>query len=311
MLPLLLSKRYDLYHFHDLDLLPTMAVVKLATRRPVVYDCHENYPDEMLSRPYRIPGWSRHALAWGVGWAERAVAAVIREVIIVVPQQKQRFPAPWFHTTMVQNFAELSLEEGRADDLEMRADACISTASQYVSNGSLLFIEVAREVVRRRPHVKFYSVDRFGNDFALRERVLSRVSEAGLNANVLLLPNVPPPAIMTNLNRATIGLSLDLATPNRLGALPIKLFEYMAAGLPIVAADLPNIRQVLENAANGLLATPSDVKSFADCICQLLDNKRLCLELGRRGLLAFRRHFNWEHEVAKTLDLYEHLLRAS
>jgi glycosyltransferase involved in cell wall biosynthesis len=308
ILPHLVAKRYDLYHFHDLDLLPLMTLVKLATLRNVIYDCHENYEEEMLTRSYRIPRWSRRGLAWGVKWTERVAAGVLREVVIVTPQQRRIFPAPWFHTALVRNFAELGLERGRVDDLETRPDACISTASQYVSNGALLFVEVAREVVRRRPHVKFYAVDRFGTDLALREQVLARVREAGLGANFSLLPNVSPPAIMTLLNRATIGLSINLPTPKQVGALPIKLVEYMAAKLPVVASDLPNIRQLAQDAGNMLLASPGDVKSFADCICELVDDKPRARILGERGLHSFRKRLHWEVEMEKMLEMYRRLL---
>ena len=308
ILPRLVAKRYDLYHFHDLDLLPLMTMVKLSTRRQVIYDCHENYEQEMLTRSYRIPPWSRRGLAWAVKWTERVAAGVLREVVIVTPQQKPTFPAPWFHTTLVRNFAELGLEEGRVDDLATRPDACISTASQYVSNGALLFLEVAREVVKRRPHVQFYAIDRFGTDLPLREQVLARVRDSGLAANFSLLPNVSPPAIMTLLNRATIGLSINLPTPKQVGALPIKLVEYMAAGLPVVASDLPNIRQVAEEAGNILLASPGDAKSFADHICTLVDNRPLGVILGQRGLQAFRERLNWELEMEKMLKMYQRLL---
>ena len=103
---LLVAKRYDLYHFHDLDLLPLMTLVRLSTLRPVVYDCHENYPEEMLTRSYRIPRWTRSSLAWGVKWMERVSASVLQHVIIVVPQQMRTFPPPWFDTTLVRNFAD-------------------------------------------------------------------------------------------------------------------------------------------------------------------------------------------------------------
>jgi glycosyltransferase involved in cell wall biosynthesis len=309
MLRLLLAEQYDLYHFHDLDLLPLMAILKLAIRKPVVYDCHENYAEEMLSRNYPIPDWSRHWLAAIVKWAERISAAVIREVVIVVPQQERTFPGPWFRTNLVRNYAGLEVQRGYNSNLADRPDACISTASQYITNGALFMVEIAREVVRRRPHVKFYAIDRFGSDAELRNKLLASVSASNLDDNFVLLPNVPPHSIMSNLNRATVGLSVTLPTPNHIAALPTKLVEYMAGGLAIVAADFPNIRRLIEETGSGVLAIPGNALSFADCICDLIDNKARRLELAENGLRAFHDSHNWEAEVKKTLALYERLLK--
>ena len=311
LLPFLVGRKYDLYHFHDLDLLPLMSMVRVITRRPVVYDCHENYSQEMLTRAYQIPQWSRSFLAWGVKWSERAAASVIREVVTVVPQQARTFPAPWFRTTLVRNYAELSLGKTRAPDAASRPAACISTASQYVTNGALFYLDVAREVLKSKPDVDFYAVDRFGSDDRLRSEFLRRLNESGIQHRFHLLENVLPHDIMNQLNRASIGLSLNLEAPDQVAALPIKLVEYMAAGLPIVAADLPNIRHLNEEASSMLLAKPGDAKDFADCIVRLLEDSTLASRLSENGLAAFRSRLNWEAEMKKMFGMYERLLDAT
>jgi glycosyltransferase involved in cell wall biosynthesis len=305
ILRMLRSASYDVIHFHDLDLLPVFSAVSIFQRKTrFVYDCHENYSLEMQNKHY-LPRWLRQPLGWIVKWGERLAALSIREVVIVVPSQEKTFPGPWFHPTLVQNFAELELERGRADDYDQRRDACISIAFQYVANGSLFLLDVARELVNRRPTVLFYAIDRFKGDDALRRRVLARRDQLGLQDSVTLLPSVLAQDIMKYLNMATIGLLLDLPVAHRIAALPMKLFEYMAAGLPVVGADLPNIRAIVASARCGILAEPGNVGSFADAICKLADDRCAARAMGFRGLLAFRERYNWDHEVRKVIDLYD------
>jgi glycosyltransferase involved in cell wall biosynthesis len=304
--PLVFRGRYDLVHFHDLDLLPLMALYRLVTRRAVVYDCHENYPEEMLYR-YGLGPIAARSLSLAVSVLERACARVIHFVVVVVDEQVRRFPPPRFDTVVVRNFADRELEKDRATDYGGRQPACISIASQYVDNGSLLLVDVAAIVVRRRPGVRFYIADRFPSQ-QLRASVLARIHEADLDENVVLIPNVAAPDIMRTLNRGTIGLALDLDVPHRRLALPIKLFEFMAAGLPIVASDLPNSRSFVAGAQCGILVRPGDAGSFADAICKLVDDPQLAQSLGANGLNAFRSELNWGAEVKKLAPLYERAL---
>ena len=108
---------------------------------------------------------------------------------------------------------------------------------------------------------------------------------------------------MTYLNRATIGLSADLRVTRRIKAVPTKLFEYMAAGLPIVASDLPaQIDLVMGNNA-GILARPEEPETFVQAILQLIDNRELASKLGSNGQRAFARLYSWEAQI-QTLEAY-------
>jgi glycosyltransferase involved in cell wall biosynthesis len=307
---LLLARRYALYHFHDLDLLWIMALLKIFLRRPVIYDCHENYADEMGHKPY-LPPWARPLLAFVVRWYERIFASIVRDVVLVVPTQRRTFKSAWYRTLLVRNFAELALEKERADDLTTRPAACISIASQYVNNGALLVLEVARAVARTHPEVKFYVVDRYGTDAALRARVLREIEEPDLKGRVVMLPNVLPPDIMKNLNRGTIGLTLGLPSPTLEAGLPTKLFEYMAAGLPVVAADFASSRAVVEESHCGILVKPGDVGGFRDAIVSLVDDPAGAAAAGKRGLDAFRLRYNWEAEMTALAKTYQRLLPSS
>ena len=64
---------------------------------------------------------------------------------------------------------------------------------------------------------------------------------------------------------------------------PLKLFEYLAAGLPVVAIDLPSMRLVLRDGENALLADPDDPAALPGAISRLLSDSALAECLAERG----------------------------
>jgi hypothetical protein len=127
------------------------------------------------------------------------------------------------------------------------------------------------------------------------------------------LPNVDVLGFQTQiavtelLGMARIGLVLLHPTPSYLNAQPMKLFEYMRAGIPTIASDFPAWRQIVEDTGCGLLVNPLDPEDIAKAISRLLENPAEAEEMGRRGREASMRRFNWASEKSKLLQLYDRL----
>ncbi|OAD23106.1 glycosyl transferase group 1 [Candidatus Thiomargarita nelsonii] len=230
LIPLL--RMVDIVHFHDIDLLLWMALLSL--RKKVVYDVHEYYAAQVLQR-YWIPSPLRPILYYFVLYGERFFSNIIGHVVLVAPSQEKTFSNPRLNKIYVKNYATVKLLEERKEDYHNRRDAVIFIGSQNLNNGSMLFLEIAEQVKKARPNVKFYASDRFGNQ-NFREEYLQERRNRGLEQTVQLLPNVPPIEIASVLNLATIGINPTLRVGLQINGINTKLFEFMALGLPIITS---------------------------------------------------------------------------
>ena len=84
--------------------------------------------------------------------------------------------------------------------------------------------------------------------------------------------------------------------------MPLKLFEYMAAGVPILATDLPSIREVLRHGENAWLIPPGDPKALAEGIRHLLENPELARRLAERARGDVQK-YTWKHRAETILRL--------
>jgi len=91
-------------------------------------------------------------------------------------------------------------------------------------------------------------------------------------------------------------------------ALPNKLFEYMAAGVPIVCPDLTFISSIVEDAQCGIVVPANDNAAHRKAIQLLLESPSERFRLGENGRRAFLEKYNWELEVPRLLAFYNQLL---
>lgn len=113
-------------------------------------------------------------------------------------------------------------------------------------------------------------------------RVRAHADRLGISSRVTFTGYVDPPRVAPLIAGADV-----LALPNPASAIatrftsPLKLFEYMAAGRPIVASDLPSIREVLHDNVNAMLVEPGDAEALAAAIGRLIDDRQLASRLAR------------------------------
>jgi glycosyltransferase involved in cell wall biosynthesis len=302
LLPLLRS--VQLIHFHDLDLLPWMAL--LSFLKPVVYDIHENYAEEMLVRDW-IPKPLRYFLKILMDIWHTVFPRLIRNLVLVTPQQAHDFDGAGLRTIVIHNYASLRLLKDVRSDYSTRPDRVIFTGGNYVENGSMLLLEIAQRLKAQSIGAELLITDWFASP-KFEDEFHHEISCRGLD-NIRILPPVPSQEIMQLLNQATIGISPNLRVRKQELAIPQKLFEYMAAALPIVTSDLPYQRMLIEQHDVGLLASPENPDSFVSAIERLVRDKALAESLGRNGQNTFREQYNWESQIPSLLHYYQQIVQ--
>lgn len=133
------------------------------------------------------------------------------------------------------------------------------------------------------------------------------VARKNLAAFVTFTGQVPHEEVAAYLSSADVGVAPDPKTPMNDNSTMIKIFEYMAFGLPVVLFDLKEGRRTAGPAA--LYAVPNDPIDFARQITRLLDSRELCRQLGECGRKRIEDRLNWGVEKDALLEAYSAALQ--
>jgi glycosyltransferase involved in cell wall biosynthesis len=136
----------------------------------------------------------------------------------------------------------------------------------------------------------------------------SMATRMGLDEFVTFTGQVSHDEVIQHLSNSDIGVAPDPKTSVNDKSTMIKIFEYMAFGLPVVLFDLKEGRRSAGPSA--LYACPNDPVDFADRIINLLDHPELRQELGAHGRRRIEESLNWDIEKAVLLDAYKMALQA-
>jgi glycosyltransferase involved in cell wall biosynthesis len=95
--------------------------------------------------------------------------------------------------------------------------------------------------------------------------------------------------------------------PNHVDAQPNKMFEYMSAGIPVIASNFPLWNEIVLGGACGLTVNPDDSYSIAKAIDFFINNPAQAKIMGQNGRLAIQEKYNWEIESDKLFKFYHSL----
>jgi glycosyltransferase involved in cell wall biosynthesis len=302
-LRLALAVRADVTQVGEVELLPTALVLK-RTARPVVYDCREDYPAYMRQKAW-LPRRIRPAVAFAVDRLERLAARRLDAIITADEGTASRLRRHGGRIAVVHNFPRRDWITPAAADAPRAHDVLYHGSLPPYHLAELA--TVARLLARRMPSARWTIVGD-PDSAPARDAFVREVAAAGLAHRVALRPRVAftdVPALLRAARTAVVPLP-DLAKFRR--NLPMKLFEYMAAGVPAVASDLPPIRALLGDSGGAVLVPPGDHGAFADALAGLLRDPAAAAAQARRGRAVMEARLTWEHEEPRLVRLYAALL---
>lgn len=288
----------DLVHFHDPELMPWGMIISLFGPR-VVYDVHEDYR-RAVTQNFRLPRIVRAVIGPIVATAEWASQHFFSGIVAVDETIAAHFSSK--KTIVVRNFA-IASEFNQPGELPMDARPAEFAYIGTITANRNIFGMLDAFRLAHESGARF----RLAGDFTVEaDRAAARAHPYW--PQVHFEGWVDRVAVANILRSVRAGLLLIKPIPHEMDGLPIKLFEYMAAGLPVIASNFPLWRSIVEGAGAGLIVDPEDPHAVADAIRWILSNPLEAEAMGARGRQAVLDRFNWDAEASKLLAMYDGIL---
>lgn len=292
------------YIFHDNDFLPYAWLLRQFGGRTVVYDAHENIPEEILYGKDWIPAPLRPGLSAAFRALENFVVRRLGEVIAAVNHLKTRFEAEGATVALVRNFPNF-----RAPADASHNPGVLYTGELTPDYGVWTIIEIARLFKVRGRDIPIRVVDRFHDDQALRSKFKGIVAEEHLG--IEMLDSVPADRMPELLRNGTMGLIPVHNVPNKALALPTKGFEYFLFGLVTFASRVGGNTDIIEDGVTGFLVEAEDAVAWADTIERVWDDAALQGRVRAAARRVVEEQFNWETERRTLVAYVEGLVRGN
>lgn len=287
----------DIIHFHDPEMIPVVATTRFKDA-VVVFDAHEDVPALVYSRDW-IPAPAKPLFRLVAHGLERIASTRFDGVIGATPTIAKSFPEA--KSVTIQNFpisGELATMSVDAEQWRNRPMRGIYVGGMSSARGILPLI---RGIGKSKLIEGF---DMVGvADSSLPEDHL--INTPGIE-KVIRHGQQPRSALPALLAQARFGAVTFLAHPNHVNAQPNKLFEYMSAGLPVLASGFPLWREIVGTL--GEYVDPEDDDAIGEGIDRLLaadEDTQFTRSQAAAQRIAER--FTWESESLKLEALYARL----
>jgi glycosyltransferase involved in cell wall biosynthesis len=297
--------RPTVLHAHDTNALVPVAAAAARLGIPYVYDAH----DLWLGRPRRQRGVMYFALSQLYhGLVERLLIPRATAALTVSPpivgHLRRRYRLPVVH--LVPNYPVVGGPVERRELGDLPGGDAIDPARPVVLYlGGLMAGRGLGELVDAIGLVPEVQLVLLGSG-AEEGRLLARARVVG--ASVHLLSPVPPELVEAYAASADVGVSpIVPSCLNYRYSLPNKLFQYMAAGIPLVASDFRQVREVVEGSGCGVVVDTTRPEAIARAIRRILGDPREAAAMGARGRAAVVDRYNWEVSATVLRGVYSEL----
>ena len=287
-------KKYDIYHSNDLNTLPQGYLCAKCRffKKPLVYDSHEvqtsrtGYDSSIYGKMEKFFINRMDTMI-----VENHTRAKYNEVLY------------GFYPNVVHNYPFI---KNKVVDIQVDLHEIL----RLPENEKILLYQGGIQAGRGLDKL-IQAVPKFDEgtlvligDGRIKPELIKMVEEMNLQAKVKFLPKVPLSELPKYTKSAYIGFQvLNNINYNHYSASSNKLFEYMMAGVPVVACDFPEIKRVVEGEETGICIDSHKPEEIAAAVNKLMANQALRKRLSENSLKASEL-FNWENERELFINVY-------
>ncbi len=281
----------SVFHIHDSEILSVGIMLKILGRK-VIYDAHEDTPLQ-ISYQHWIPVWAKRPYRWLYFILEKMAGWWFNHIIVAEPVIAGYFPSR--KVTLLRNFP-IAGSFGVEKNYKDRADRMVYVGLLSRPRGVVEMFEGHRLASEKVP-IEFVVGGKFA-PAVLEQELLSKY-------HVIYKSWLPYDEMIAALYASKIGIIVPHPIERYKTNYPVKLFEYMAAGLPVIASREGESAGFVSEAGGGLLVDPLNAREIADAIVNLFNNQEMAAEMGRKGRQLILEKYNWEKESEKLIQLYQ------
>ena len=293
------KQQADIIHLHDPELIPGGVFLRLM-RRKVIYDAHEDLPDQILAKTY-IPGVVRKPLSLMVRLGLNLIFPLFSGIVAATEPIAERCRNK--RVVLVRNYPDIDGDLAALQDSGQGKRSDVLYLGGLATSRGLFDMLDAADEVHKSSDEKIHLVGWFDGEASR----LRAEAHPGWE-HVAMQGRKDRNGVVIALQNALVGLLPLHPTPAYRNALPVKLFEYMAAGLAVVAPQGHQWGNIITDIGCGVLYDRDQAGALADAIVEMQQNPDDAIAKGERGREAIINRYNWRSEAKALRGLYESIL---
>jgi glycosyltransferase involved in cell wall biosynthesis len=287
----------DIYHLHDPELIPIGLKLKKLGKK-VIFDAHEDFPKQLLGKSYLNKSFLK-ILSKAFGVFEKYACKKFDYIVTATQFIRDKFLKININSININNFPILSELSNKISQKTRKKEVC------YI--GDLTLNRGIKEIVKAMEYTKNITLN-LGGSFSEKD-IENKVKNLKGWTKVKELGFLNRDGVAKVLANSKAGLVTLYPIINYQDALPVKMFEYMSAGLPVIASNFSLWETIIEGNNCGICVNPLDPKEIAKAIEYIMENPVEAGKMGKNGRKTVEEKYNWTKEENKLLEIYNQLIK--